>query len=150
MKPKSHGRVWLRAADPATLPRIDAGLLAHPDDLACLVEGVVHTRELLRTGPLADLAAGVELLPGGDVADDEEAIGAFVRANVFGCDHWAGTCIMGPAPDAGAVVDSRGRVHGVDGLVVADASILPEIPAANTNAPTVMVAERVAAWLADQ
>ena len=64
--------------------------------------------------------------------------------------HPVGTCRMGPHADAGAVVDARGRVHGVEGLFVADASIMPTIPAANTNLPTFMLAERCAAWLAEQ
>ena len=61
--------------------------------------------------------------------------------------HPAGTCSMGPDPGGGAVVDARGRVHGIEHLHVADASIMPAIPSANTNLPTIMIAERVASWI---
>jgi choline dehydrogenase len=148
MKPRSRGRLWLRSADPADPPHVDPAYLSHPDDLARMVEGLRMARALLRAGPLAALAAGPELAPGERVADgDQSALAAFVRADVSPYHHPVGTCAMGPDPAAGAVVDARGRVHGVDALVVADASVMPEIPAANTNLPTIMVGERIAAWL---
>ena len=148
MKPRSRGRLWLRSADPADPPHVDPAYLSHPDDLARMVEGLRMARALLRAGPLAALAAGPELAPGKRVADgDQPALAAFVRADVSPYHHPVGTCAMGPDPTAGAVVDARGRVHGVDSLVVADASVMPEIPAANTNLPTIMVGERIAAWL---
>jgi choline dehydrogenase-like flavoprotein len=71
-----------------------------------------------------------------------------VRKQVRTYNHGAGTCRMGPAGQPDAVVDAHGQVHGFDGLFVIDASIMPRIPAGNTNIPTVMVAERCAAWLA--
>ena len=70
-----------------------------------------------------------------------------VRTQVRTYNHAAGTCRMGPVADPDAVVDGQGRVHGLDGLFVIDASIMPTIPAGNTNIPTVMVAERCVAWL---
>jgi|SRR6516225_8573311 choline dehydrogenase len=83
-----------------------------------------------------------ELLP--SIADgDISAIAASIASRVDTYHHPAGTCRMGPDPDGGAVVDARGRVHGIEHLYVADASI----PSANTNLPTIMIAERVASWI---
>lgn len=147
MKPKSRGRLTLRSADPADLPRIEAGYLGHPDDLAAMVEGLRAARQVLREQPAVALASGPELLPGPDVSDDDHALAAYARARVGTYHHWVGSCSMGPDPADDAVVDARGRVHGVDGLVVGDASIMPEVPAANTNLPTIMVAERIASLL---
>ena len=72
---------------------------------------------------------------------------AWVRTTVSTYHHPVGTCAMGPDPAGGAVTDSHGSVHGIDGLTVADASIMPTIPNANTNLPTIMVAEHIARWL---
>jgi choline dehydrogenase len=80
--------------------------------------------------------------------DDTEDLSQALRNQVSTYNHPVGTCGMGPDPDQGAVVDARARVHGVEELVVADASIMPSIPAAPTNLPTIMIAERVAVWLA--
>jgi choline dehydrogenase len=113
-----------------------------------MVEGLRRARDLTRAGPLAPLVAASELAPAPGVADDDDdGLAAALRANVNSYHHPVGTCAMGSSPDDGAVVDARGAVHGVEGLVVADASVMPEIPAANTNLPTLMVAERIAAWL---
>jgi 5-(hydroxymethyl)furfural/furfural oxidase len=75
---------------------------------------------------------------------DEQALHAFIRANVFGVWHASGTCRMGPASDRHAVVDTQGRVHGAQGLRVVDASLMPRLPSANTNIPTIMIAEKIA------
>ena len=143
----SRGSVRLRSADPAEPPRIDVAHLRAPDDLAAMVEGTVLARKIARTAPLADLVLGPELSPGRDVADDPAALAASIRARVDSYHHPVGTCAMGPDPAAGAVVDNRGAVHGVANLWVADASIMPTIPAANTLLPTIVVAERIAGWL---
>lgn len=150
VKPTSRGRLSLRSSDPSDPPRVDTGYLTHPDDLARLVEGLRAARRVVRERPAAAIATGPELLPGPDVPDDEEALAAYARATVGTYHHWVGSCPMGPRPEAGAVVDAKGRVHGVDGLVVADASIMPEVPAANTNLPAIMVAERIAARIANE
>lgn len=75
---------------------------------------------------------------------DDQALHAFIRANVFGVWHASGTCRMGPANDRHAVVDTQGRVHGAQGLRVVDASLMPRLPSANTNIPTIMIAEKIA------
>jgi choline dehydrogenase len=148
LKPRARGRVWLRSPDPAVAPRIDPGHLRHPDDMARAIEGVVAARTLLRTAPLSGLVAGPEMKPAPGIADDDGAgLAAGIRATFGTYHHPVGTCRMGPDPDSGAVVDPRGRVHGAEGLWVADASVMPDVPSANTNLPTIMVAERIAGWL---
>ncbi len=148
VRPRSRGRVWLRSADPNAPPRIDPGHFRHADDILRAIDGVRAARRLLRTEPLAGLVAGAELKPAPGVPDDDaEGLEAGIRRSYDTYHHPVGTCRMGPDPSGGAVVDARGRVHGVEGLWVADASIMPDIPSANTNLPTIMVAERVAGWL---
>ena len=146
LKPRSRGRLRLRAADPAADPIIEVGLLTRPDDLAGMLAGVSVARRLARTAPLADLL-GEERFPGAAVAEEGPGLEEAVRAGVDVYFHPVGTCRMGRADDPAAVVDAHGRVHGVHGLWVVDASIMPTIPAAGTNLPTIMVAERCAAWL---
>ena len=147
--PLSRGWVRLRSADPADPPRIDVAHLRHPDDMRRMLEATLIARTISRTAPLADLVEGPELTPGPSVGDDNaEAIAASIASRVSTYHHPVGTCRMGADPDGGAVVDSRGRVHGIERLHVADASIMPTIPSANTNLPTIMVAERIAAWIA--
>ncbi len=135
MRPRSRGSVSLRTLDPAAPPRIVLGGLREADDVARMVEGVERARELVHTAPLSGLIVGDELRPG---PGDLEAV---VRREVGVYHHASGTCAMG------SVVDNQGRVLGVDGLRVVDASIMPTIPAANTNLPTIMLAERIAAMM---
>jgi choline dehydrogenase len=140
VSPKSRGRLTLRSADPTDKPRIVTNSLTEPEDVAALVAGVKLAREIAAAEPLAS-AAGRELFPGPDVTSDDD-IEADVRRRVELIYHPVGTCRMGS--DDGAVVDPELRVRGVAGLRVADASIMPLIPGGNTNAPTIMVAERAA------
>ncbi|MFI6676708.1 GMC family oxidoreductase [Kribbella sp. NPDC050470] len=148
MAPQSEGSVRVRSADPSDPPRIDVAHLRHPDDLARMVDATVEARRIARSEPLAALVTGAEIEPGPAVADDARtAIAESIRARVASYHHPVGTCRMGTDPDRDAVVDARGRVYGVDRLWIADASVMPTIPTANTNLPTVMLAERLAAWL---
>jgi choline dehydrogenase len=149
VKPLSRGRLWLDSADPCAAPRIDPGYFGHPADLPRMVEVVRLARHLARTPPLSDLVLH-ELFPGPGVSDTDTDLATAIRAGVETYHHPVGTCRMGPDSDATAVVDSRGRVHDVEGLSVIDASIMPTIPAANTHVPTLMVAERCAAWLTEE
>ena len=143
VRPRSRGWVKLRSADATAAPVVRTGDVDHPDDLARMVDAVRHTRELFRTSPLRDLVCGEELRPGNDVRSDRE-LEAAIREGVTVYHHASGTCPMGPNVEDGAVVDASGRVHGIENLVVADASIMPNIPAANTNLPTMMLAEHIA------
>jgi choline dehydrogenase len=131
MKPGSAGRVRLRSGDPAALPMVERGFLRDAGDLDVVVEGIELARELAAQPPLARLL-GAELAPG------PEKLPAYARRTMRNYFHPAGTCGIG------RVVDERGRVHGIDGLVVADASVMPTIPRANTNVTTVAIAERLA------
>ncbi|HEV8626697.1 MAG TPA: GMC oxidoreductase [Acidimicrobiia bacterium] len=148
--PRSRGSVRLRSPDPLAAPRIDVAHLRHPDDLSRVVEATILARRLSRREPLASLVKSDELNPGREVADDDlDAIARSVRQRVATYHHPVGTCRMGFDPDGGAVVDARGSVYGVERLHIADASVMPTIPSANTNLPTIMVAERIAACLAE-
>ena len=129
----------LAAADPVAKPRIITNSLAEPEDLAALVTGVELAREIVNAEPLKS-AAGREIYPGAGVRDDAD-VEDFVRRNLELLYHPSGTCRMG-GPDA--VLDPELRVRGIEGLRVVDASVFPVIPGGNTNAPTIMVAERAA------
>lgn len=146
VKPRSAGRLWLRSADPAAAPCIDLGFFTDPADMPRMIEVMRKARALARTPQLAAMVLG-EIAPGPAVGDDDEALANAIHAGILSYHHPVATCRMGPAHDPGAVVDARGRVHGIEQLWVIDASIMPTIPAANTNLPTMMVAERCAAWL---
>ncbi|MFI7065663.1 GMC family oxidoreductase [Kribbella sp. NPDC050124] len=148
MAPQSEGSVRLRSADPNDPPRIDVAHLRHPDDLARMVDATIEARRIARTEPLATLITGPELAPGPAVPDDARtAIADSIRARVASYHHPVGTCRMGPDPDQDAVVDAQGRVYGVDHLWIADASVMPTIPSANTNLPTIMLAEHISTRL---
>jgi len=145
---RSRGSVRLRSADPADPPHIDVAHLRDREDMARMVQATLEARRLSRIPPLAGFVTGAELAPGPAIGDgDTAALAHSIRGRAGTYHHPVGTCAMGPSPDDGAVVDARGRVHGTDGLWVADASVMPTIPAANTNLSTIMVAERVAQWL---
>jgi choline dehydrogenase-like flavoprotein len=146
-KPASTGYVRLQSADPHVRPRIDGRYFSDPEghDISVMKFGVDLARSLMRSSGMLPYVAH-ERWPGAQV--NEETMGAFARANAFTFHHPAGTCKMGPASDPWAVVDGRGRVHGIDGLHVADASIMPEIPAAVPNLTCMAIGEIVAAQLA--
>ncbi|OIP83224.1 MAG: hypothetical protein AUK37_07755 [Rhodobacterales bacterium CG2_30_65_12] len=138
--PKSRGKITLASADPLAAPRIEAGYLDHPDDIATLLAGLKLARAIIAAPPLASQVRR-EVFPGPDVQDDAAMI-ADIRARAETIYHPVGTCRMGA--DAGSVVDPEARVRGVEGLRVVDASIMPALPTGNTNAPTMMIAENVA------
>lgn len=145
---RSRGRVDVVGDDPAALPRVDHGFLTDPDgaDLEALADGLALAREICGQEPLRTLL-GEELLPGDGGRARQDVVRA-CQEGVVHAYHPGGTCKMGPADDPDAVVDSSGRVHGLEGLWVADASVMPVLPRANTHLPTVVVAERIAAELA--
>jgi choline dehydrogenase-like flavoprotein len=144
--PQSRGRISLASPDPAQPPRIAPNYLSHPDDLPVLLSGLRLARRLLQAPALARHVAR-ETLPGPGVVAEGDLI-ADIRARAETIYHPVGTCRMGR--DAGSVVDPAGRVRGVAGLRVADASIMPGIIAGNTNAPTMMIAETIARQVLDR
>ncbi|HTD58349.1 MAG TPA: GMC family oxidoreductase N-terminal domain-containing protein [Solirubrobacteraceae bacterium] len=138
--PRSRGWVRLRSSDPTAKPRVLTNTLAEQEDIDALVAGARLTREIAASEPLAAVL-GRELFPGAELEDEEDLV-EDLRRRVDLLYHPVGTCRMGS--DETAVVDPELRVRGVEGLRVVDASIMPLIPGANTNAPTIMVAERAA------
>jgi choline dehydrogenase len=140
MRPKSLGRVTIRSADPAASPSICFNYLSDPQDVRDLRTSVRLTREILAQSALAPYR-GEELNPGDGIQSDAD-IDAWVRRGVETCYHPVGTCRMG-LDSRSAVVDAECRVHGVSGLRVVDASIMPAIVSGNTNAPTIMIAEKM-------
>jgi len=144
--PKSRGRISLGGPDPFAAPLIDPGLLSNPADLPPLIRAVQLCRQILGASPFARYRA-TEVAPGSDAHTSDE-IAEFIRATASTVHHPVGTCRMGT--DSAAVVDPTLRVIGLDGLRVADASIFPSIMGGNTNAPTVMVAEKAADLLLDR
>ena len=138
LRPESRGSV--RRSRPNGAPDIDLGLLANDADLDRLVKGVELARNILRSGPMAKHQL-TELMPGAGVTD-RNGVADYVRANARTVYHPVGTCAMGVGPEA--VVDPKLRVRGVRGLRVVDASVMPTIVSGNTNAPTIMIAEKAA------
>jgi choline dehydrogenase len=150
MTPRSRGALTLRSADPLIAPRIDHGYLNDPDghDRATLVEGVRIARDVASHVPLRELL-GEEVGPGSGVRDDA-AIAAWIDSAVGHYYHPVGTCRMGRDDDPLAVTDARGRIHGLQNASVADCSIVPVIPRANTNMPAIAIGERIARWLLEE
>jgi len=138
--PKSRGRITLRSPDPMAAPAIMANYLGHPEDLPVLLNGLKIARALTQAPALARHIAS-ETFPGAMKTSDAE-LEADIRNRTETIYHPVGTCRMGMDP--ASVTDPQGRVRGVDGLRVIDASLMPQIIAGNTNAPTMMIAETIA------
>ncbi|TQN42014.1 choline dehydrogenase-like flavoprotein [Blastococcus colisei] len=136
----SRGTVRLRSADPSWSPAIDAGYLTDERDLDALVSGVEKAREIASVGPLTSVLAE-EWSPGRAV-QGREALRVSVKNTLESLYHPVSSCRMGT--DEQAVVDSQLRVRGIEGLRVVDASVMPTLVRGNTNAPTIMIAERAA------
>lgn len=139
LRPKSRGEVTLASADPRQAPVIDPKFLSHPDDLETLVEGFKRTRAILEQPALT--AMNPRNINTAHVRTDDD-IRAVIRASADSVYHPVGTCRMGS--DDAAVVDAQLRVHGVQGLRVADASVMPTLIGGNTHAATVMIGEKAA------
>jgi choline dehydrogenase len=142
LRPESRGKVGLKSADPFADPAIFANYLATDEDRRAMREGLKIGREVASQKALDPYRAG-ELSPGAEVKTDAE-IDAWIRANGETIYHPVGTCRMGVAGDAMAVVDGELRVQGIAGLRVIDASVMPTLVGGNTNAPTMMIAEKAA------
>ena len=147
LNPGSRGFVRIASPRPADAPRIQARYLSTPEDRRVAAESLRLTRRIVAMPALAKYRPR-EVKPGVEFQSDEELarLAGDIGTTIF---HPVGTCRMGPAGEAGAVVDARLRVHGVAGLRVADASIMPTITSGNTNAPTLMIAERATQWIAE-
>lgn len=143
VNPESRGEITLRSADPMDRPRITANYLQTEFDIRTMINAIRITREIISQKAF-DKYRGQELAPGPAVESDAEMV-TWLRANAMTTFHPVGTCKMGSDPMA--VVDSRLNVHGIKGLRVADASIMPIISSGNTNAPAIMIGERAADFI---
>jgi len=143
LRPRSRGHIALKSANPNTDPMMVFRYLSEPDDLRELVEGVRKMRELVAQ-PAFDGFRGAELSPGPEIRTDKQ-IEEFVRSTTLTDYHPCGTCRMGHGADA--VVDAELRVHGVEGLRVVDASVMPSVVSGNLNACTMMIASRAADYI---
>ncbi|WP_371823878.1 GMC family oxidoreductase [Phyllobacterium sp. 628] len=139
LRPKSRGTVRLASPDIAHAPLIDPNFLSHPEDLQILVRGARLTQKILAAPALAALN-GRPLYGTGN--EDEEGLVALIRQHSDTIYHPVGTCRMGA--DARSVVDPQLKVRGVEGLRIADASIMPNLISGNTQAPSVMIGEKAA------
>lgn len=138
--PKSMGKLTLNSTDPHAKPNIEGHFLTHPDDIALLLDAFKEVRRIAKTQPLAQHLKN-EVVPGKEIQTDEQ-IEDWIRNNLGTVYHPVGTCKMGH--DKMAVVDDELKVHGVKGLRVVDASIMPTLTGGNTNAPAIMIAEKAA------
>jgi choline dehydrogenase len=146
LNPSSRGHVRIRSPDVAEAPRIQANYLATPEDRLVAADSLRLTRRIAAQPALAKYRPR-EVKPGVQFQSDEDLarLAGDIGTTIF---HPVGTCRMGRADDAGAVVGPRLAVRGLRGLMVADASVMPTITSGNTNSPTLMIAERAAEWLA--
>lgn len=144
LQPESAGRIALASADPLAAPSIDPGYLSGDGDLRVMLHGIRFAEKLLATEPLKAYA-GEPMEPYQGSSGDDETLVRHIRANAETLYHPTGTCRMGTDDDA--VVDAELRVRGVEGLRVADVSVLPQITRGHTNAPAIMIGEKAAALI---
>ena len=143
---ESSGEIRLASADPHAQPSLDYRYLEHQWDRQRLREAVRLCLRLTKDAAYQDILEGLVAPTDRDLVSDD-ALDAWMLRQVKTAQHTSGTCKMGPASDPLAVVDQYGRVHGVEGLRVADLSICPNVVRANTNATAIMIGERVAGWV---
>jgi choline dehydrogenase len=149
MTPRSRGRLYLTSGNPEAKPVFEHGYLSDVgrEDLRILADGIEIGRQMTDQ-PRVRALIGEEIAPGPDIHSRAE-LEDWIDRVVVHYYHPVGTCKMGPASDPEAVVDPRGKIHGLEGGYVADCAIIPIIPRANTNIPAAVVGERIAAWLAE-
>ena len=138
--PKSRGEITLRSNDPYEHPIIDPHYFENDEDVKILLKGIQLSREFAKTAPFSNYLKS-EAVPG-DHVTSEEGLRAHIRLFAKTIYHPVGTCKMGI--DEMAVVDPELKVHGIEGLRIADASIMPNITGGNTNAPSIMIGEKAA------
>jgi len=145
-KPKGHRRLVWPSASPTAKPKIVGRRFEHPDDLDAMLEAMSIARELSEAPAMRRLARPV--WPFGRTLRDASELRAHIQSNCDSGYHPSCTVPMGAGDDPGAACDGRGRVRGTEGLYVADTSIMPTVTSSNTNLPTLMIGERMGAWLA--
>jgi choline dehydrogenase-like flavoprotein len=146
--PDGSGYVRLASADPSVQPSFNYCYLQHPNDLRRVREGVRMAARLLQSNVYTDVA-DYRIHPADDILASDDALDLWMRQTVGSARHVSGTCKMGPDADPMAVVDQYCRVKGVQGLWVADASVMPRIPrSGGAHATVIMIGERVVDWVA--
>jgi choline dehydrogenase len=143
---KSAGSLTLASADLNTQPVLDYNYVSDPFDLERLRNGIHQCVRLSQFPAFGEIIKGLNQ-PSQEQLDSDDELDSWIRRNVSTMHHISCTCKMGPASDPMAVVDQRGNVHGIEGLRVADASIMPDCVRANTNVTTIMIGERVADFI---
>ncbi len=146
-KPRGHGKIEYRSADPHEKPLIESGVLVNREDRARAAEAMELAYHLTRTGPMRGMIH--YLWPSESVLRDRAQINAWIWQSCDSGYHPSGTVPMGEDGDPTAALDQHGRFREIQGLWVADASIMPTIPSVNTNLPTLMIGERFGEWLRD-
>jgi choline dehydrogenase len=144
LEQRSRGRLFLQSRDPHEMPGIDPQMLKHPEDIKAMVAAMEFIAKLAATDPMKEWC-GPLLQPG----SSEDWV-KFAQSTYDSYYHGVGTCKMGPASDELSVVDQRLRVHGMSNLCIADASVMPTVPRANTNLTTIMIAERLFDFLSSR
>ena len=142
---KSSGEVRLLSTNPGDMPEINCRHMEDPFDRERMREAIRKSFDFMQHGAFRDIVDEV-IEPTKEQLETDEALDAWILQTVDIGQHLSGTCKMGPATDPMAVVDQYGRVHGVENLRVADASIMPDVIRANTNLTTIMIGERIADW----
>jgi choline dehydrogenase len=146
-KPRGVGRLRFRSAEPNAPVDVESRFFFEPEDRARALEALAYAVELAQSKPLAEL--GTFFWPTARVARNPRRLEHWLQRRCGSGFHPSGTVPMGPEGAPEAATDGRGRVRGVEGLLVADASLMPTIPSANTNLPTLMIGERFGEWLRD-
>ncbi len=144
--PEGNGWVRLASADPMEQPYFNYRYFENPEDTRRLRDGVRLAASMLETDAYKDTCDG-RITPADDVLDDDDSLDLWMKRTVSSARHVSGTCKIGPNDDPMAVVDQHCKVKGIEGVWVADSSVMPKVPRANTNATAIMVGERVADWL---
>ncbi|KAH8293794.1 hypothetical protein KR054_004451 [Drosophila jambulina] len=153
LRPKSRGRISLRSRNPFHWPKMEPNFMQHPDDIRAMIEGIEMILQLARSKPMVKMGTRFHARPFPGCQHlkfaSEEYWRCCLRRYGSSLQHQSGTCKMGPSEDATSVVDSQLRVHGIRGLRVVDASVMPNVPAGHTNAIVIMIAEKAADMIKD-
>ena len=144
--PEGSGWVRLASADPAVQPTFNYRYFEHPEDIRRLRDGVRLAAAMLETEAYSGVCEG-RIAPTDEVLNDDDSLDLWMKRTVGSARHVSGTCKIGTDDDPMAVVDQHCKVRGIDGVWVADSSVMPIVPRANTNASAIMIGERVADWL---